>query len=61
MSSETEEAEAIVNHGSAKKKSVKDAVSNFLNRPMLDRPASPSLDLSISSQVVTIIKKERDD
>jgi len=52
MSSETEEAEAIVNHGSAKKKSVKDAVSNFLNRPMLDRPASPSLDLSISSQIL---------
>jgi len=50
--SEPEEAEAIVNHSSQKKKSVTDAVSNFLNRPMLDRPASPSLDLATSSQIL---------
>ena len=44
--------EDMVNSHSGKKKSVKDAVSNFLNRPMLDRPASPSLDISTSSQIL---------
>jgi len=44
------ESSPMVNH--SKKKSVRDAVSNFLDRPTLDRPASPSLDISTSSQIL---------
>jgi len=46
-----EEEPELVNH-SSKKKSVKDAVRNFLDRPVLDRPASPSLNISTSSQIL---------
>ena len=44
------ESSPMVNH--SKKKSVRDAVSNFLDRPTLNRPASPSLDISTSSQIL---------
>lgn len=47
---EDRESSPMVNH--SKKKSVRDAVSNFLDRPTLDRPASPSLDISTSSQIL---------
>jgi len=47
---DNDSASPMVNH--SKKKSVRDAVSNFLDRPKLDRPASPSLDISTSSQIL---------
>ena len=37
---------------SQKKKSGTSTVSNFLNRPTLDRPASPTIDISTSSQIL---------
>lgn len=45
-----ESSPLLVNH--SKKKSVRDAVSNFLDRPAINRPASPSLDISTSSQIL---------
>ena len=48
MSFDRESSPSLMNH--SKRKS--DAVSNFLDRPTLDRPASPSLDIGTSSQIL---------
>ena len=40
---------SLMNHSSKKKSA---AVTNFLDRPTLDRPASPSLDIGTSSQML---------
>ena len=48
MSFDRESSPSLMNH--SKRKS--DAVANFLDRPTLDRPASPSLDIGTSSQML---------